>query len=141
MDIRPATTEDDRRACWPVMRELRPQLDEAGFLAQVERQVSQHGYALVALYDGGRVRAVAGYRVAEYLAWGRTLYIDDLVTAADSRQAGYGGALVDWLEAQARSLGCAQLHLDSGVQRHDAHRLYLGRRLAITSHHFAKLLG
>jgi GNAT superfamily N-acetyltransferase len=140
MDIRPAATEDERRACWPVMRELRPHLDEASFLAQVARQQANHGYALVALHADGRVRAVAGYRVGEFLAWGRTLYIDDLVSAADSRKSGWGGALLDWLEAQARALGCAQLHLDSGVQRHDAHRLYLGRKLAITSHHFAKLL-
>jgi hypothetical protein len=27
--------------------------------------------------------AVAGFRIAEFLAWGRNLYVDDLVTAAD----------------------------------------------------------
>ncbi len=140
MDIRPAETEDELRACWPVMRELRPHLDEDSFLAQVKRQMANHGYALVALRDGGRVCAVAGYRVAEFLAWGKSFYIDDLVTVADSRKNGHGGALLDWLEARARSLGCAQLHLDSGVQRHDAHRLYLGCKLDITSHHFAKRL-
>ena len=140
MDIRPATTDDDIRACFPVMRELRPHLDEAAFLAQAKRQMANHGYALVALHDDGRICAVAGYRVAEFLAWGKALYIDDLVTAAAVRKAGHGGALLDWLEGQAKTLGCAQLHLDSGVQRHDAHRLYLGRKLAITSHHFAKPL-
>jgi GNAT superfamily N-acetyltransferase len=65
------------------------------------------------------------------------LYVDDLVTAAAHRRAGHGGALLDWLIARARELGCAQCHLDSGVVRHDAHRLYLGRKLTITSHHFA----
>ena len=33
------------------------------------------------------------------------------------------------------------IDLDSGVQRHDAHRFYLRERMAITSHHFAKNLG
>lgn len=137
MDIRPCQTETEIRACFPAMRELRPHLIEDEFIAQVRRQMENHGYALVAATAAGRVVSVAGYRVAEYLAWGRILYVDDLVTAAASRCAGRGGALLDWLIARARELGCAQFHLDSGVVRHDAHRLYLGRKLSITSHHFA----
>jgi GNAT superfamily N-acetyltransferase len=83
------------------------------------------------------VRAVAGFRIAEFLAWGRILYVDDLVTASAQRSRGHGQALFDWLVARARANGCAQLHLDSGVQRFDAHRFYLRQRMSITSHHFA----
>jgi GNAT superfamily N-acetyltransferase len=137
MDIRPCQTEAEILACFPAMHELRPHLTEDAFVAQVQRQMANHGYALVAAMADGMVVAAAGYRVAEYLAWGRALYVDDLVTASGSRKAGHGGALLDWLIARARELGCAQFHLDSGVVRHDAHRLYLGRKLAITSHHFA----
>jgi hypothetical protein len=32
------------------------------------------------------------------------------------------------------------LDLDSGVQRHDAHRFYLRERMHISSHHFTKRL-
>jgi hypothetical protein len=48
-----------------------------------------------------------------------------------------GGALFDWLVQLAREHECRELHLDSGVQRFDAHRFYLGKRMHITSHHFA----
>ncbi len=137
MDIRPCRTETEIRACFPAMHELRPHLGEDDFVARVRRQMENHGYTLVAASAADRVVAVAGYRVAEYLAWGRVLYVDDLVTAAAHRRAGHGGTLLDWLIARARELGCAQCHLDSGVVRHDAHRLYLSRKLAITSHHFA----
>lgn len=140
MLIQSCQTDAEIRACFPAMRELRPHLTEDEFVARAMRQMERHAYALVAASEAGRVTAVAGYRVAEFLAWGRVLYVDDLVTASDSRKTGRGGALLDWLEARARELGCAQLHLDSGVQRHEAHRLYLGRKLRITSHHFAKVL-
>lgn len=60
-----------------------------------------------------------------------------LVTRAADHGAGYGSALFDWLTNEARSAGCAQLHLDSGVQRFGAHRFYLHKGLDITSHHFA----
>jgi hypothetical protein len=50
---------------------------------------------------------------------------------------GHGRALFEWLLHHAKTQGCEQLHLDSGVQRFDAHRFYLGRGMAITAHHFA----
>lgn len=140
MNVFPAQTEADIRACFPAMLELRPHLVEEEFVARVQRQMERHGYELVAATVEGRVVAVAGYRVAEYLAWGRVLYVDDLVTPHTCRQSGFGGALLDWLVARARELGCAQFHLDSGVTRHAAHRLYLGRKLQITSHHFGLVL-
>jgi hypothetical protein len=39
--------------------------------------------------------------------------------------------------AEARATGCAKLELDSGVQRFDAHRFYLRKRMIISSHHFS----
>lgn len=124
-------------ACFPVIKVLRPHLSATVFVEQVQRQQANHGYELVAAKVEGEVVAVAGYRQAEFLAWGRTFYVDDLVTLPAARSQGYGGAMLDWLVARALELGCDQFHLDSGVQRHDAHRLYLGRKLQISSHHFA----
>ena len=80
------------------------------------------------------------FRSAECLAWGRFLYVDDLVTARSVRFRGYGQQLFDWLLAEARREGCEQLHLDSGVQRYEAHGFYLKNRLHITSHHFTRVL-
>lgn len=140
MDIQKASSEVEIRVCYPVMKELRPHLSEEEFVEQVSRQMKNHGYALVYIAREGQVVAAAGYRVAEYLAWGKALYVDDLVTHSEARKHGYGGKLLDWLLEQAQALECDQFHLDSGVHRHDAHRLYLGRKLQITSHHFAQKL-
>lgn len=123
--------------CFAVMRELRTGLpSEDAFVEQVLRQQAQ-GYRLAFVEADGAVRAAAGFRLSENLAWGRFLYVDDLVTRAVDRSQGWGKVLMDWLLAEARAAGCAELHLDSGVQRFDAHRFYLAQRMQITSHHFA----
>jgi GNAT superfamily N-acetyltransferase len=141
MDIRVALAESEIAACFPAMHELRPHLSKAGFVEQVQRQMNDHGYVLVYIASQSEVVAVAGYRVAEFLAWGRTFYVDDLIVGSAFRKQGYGGKLLDWLLEKAQELSCDQFHLDSGVTRHDAHRLYLGRKLQISSHHFSRELG
>ena len=129
----------DIRRCYAVMSQLRPHLDEDGFIERVERQRRQ-GYRLAFLESEGRVHAVAGYRLSENLAWGRFCYVDDLVTHDGERSRGFGKQLFDWLVALAKEAGCEQFHLDSGVQRFAAHRFYLARRMEITSHHFGMRL-
>ena len=100
------------------------------------------GYRLVGSFDpdeGSSAAAVAGFRGGHNLAWGRFLYVDDLSTAPDARRRGHAGLLMAWLLEEAGRLGCDSLHLDSGVglERADAHRLYLNHGLRIVSHHFA----
>ena len=136
MDIRLAATDADIERCFPVMAELRPHLRAEDWVARVRRQ-ERGGYRLAFLVDNGAVRAVAGFRTLEFLAWGKILYIDDLVTAGAERSRGHGGALFDWCVALAQREGCDELHLDSGVQRFDAHRFYLRKGMRISSHHFA----
>ena len=126
--------------CFEVLRELRPHLADAEtFVAQVLRQQTQ-GYHLAFIEADGEVRAAAGFRIMECLWLGKFLYVDDLVTRADDRSRGFGKQLIDWLAEHGRAAGCAELHLDSGVQRFDAHRFYLTQRMRICAHHFALTL-
>jgi GNAT superfamily N-acetyltransferase len=133
-----ADDEAQQRACFLVMQELRQHLDEDTFMAQVARQAAQ-GYRLAYLEADGDVCAVAGFRLGETLAWGKFLYVDDLVTASHHRSKGYGKALLDFLINHAQENDCAMFHLDSGVQRHEAHAFYFREGLRITSYHFVKL--
>jgi len=134
--LREPQTDEEVRRCFPAVRALRPHLDEDEFVARVGRQREQ-GYRILCAVDGDEVVSFAGYRFAEFLAWGRVLYIDDLVTLPSVRGRGYAGMLLDELVARARAAGCDAVHLDSGHQRFDAHRLYLNKGFRITSHHFA----
>jgi GNAT superfamily N-acetyltransferase len=138
-EIAIAHTDDEIRACFPVMRQLRPHLAENQFVARVRRQ-EREGFQLAFVRSGDTIHAVTGFRFLENLASGKILYVDDLVTHADKRSQGWGGVLLDWLTAQARARDCAALELDSGVQRFGAHRFYLRRRMDIVSHHFRLVL-
>lgn len=130
------TSDAELASCFPAFLALRPHLDLEGFLQQVRRQQAQ-GYRIVAKQTDGLVPSAAGYRFAEFLAWGKVLYIDDLTTLEPARGQGHGGALLDWLIAHAREQGCNAVHLDSGYQRHAAHRLYLHKGFVLSSHHLA----
>jgi GNAT superfamily N-acetyltransferase len=125
------------------MRALRTHLeDREAFARRVDEVQRPEGYRLIAVLEDGDVVAVAGFRVVNLLAWGRTLYVDDLSTLPEARGRGHGARLLEWCEEEGRRLGCDELHLDSGVgpERLDAHRLYMNRRLRITAFHFAKSL-
>lgn len=139
--IKVPSSDADIRACFPVMHELRPTYSEEQFVAQVRRQMANDRYKLACVEVekalGFEVQSVAGFRMGECLAWGRFMYVDDLVSRENARSTGCGGKLLHWLIAHAREHGCAQFHLDSGVQRFAAHRFYLTHRMEITGHHFA----
>ena len=125
--------------------ELRPQRAPAEALVALADRQRTASYRLVGSFEPGEedAAAVAGFRLQENLAWGRHLYVDDLVTRADRRGRGHGGALMRWLALEACRAGCEQLHLDSGVgaDRADAHRLYFNAGLRISSYHFQRPVG
>ena len=135
-----AQTDNEILRCFPVMAELRPHLVEAEFIDRIRRQQKQGGYQLAFLEDEGAVKSVAGFRVLECLWAGRFFYVDDLVAAADVRHQGWGQRMMDWLIDRARQEGCREFHLDSGVQRFEAHGFYLKNRLHIVAYHFRRTL-
>jgi GNAT superfamily N-acetyltransferase len=123
------------------MRELRPHVSSVDeFVERVNGAQRPEGYRLVGSFaDGeGSPVAVTGFRRFHTLAWGDQIYIDDLVTMEAHRGRGHGHRLLEWVVAEARRLGCGQVHLDSAPFRHDAHRLYLNERYRISSFHFSR---
>ena len=121
-----------------VHRQLRPQLpvDYTGRLCQIFAS----GARMAIATEGDAVVSVAVWRVIENTNEGRRLYVDDLVSDEARRSQGGGKLLLGWLEDKAHSLGCSALALDSGVQRHDAHRFYFREGMSIFAHSFKKVL-
>ncbi|TVY00345.1 GNAT family N-acetyltransferase [Paenibacillus cremeus] len=133
-------SDEQIRSTYFLMKQLRPHLEEATYVSRVKEQQSSYGYKLIALMDDeGIARAAAGYRICESLAWGRHVYVDDLITDEATRSRGYAKQLFDWLEEETSKQQCTALHLDSGYQRHDAHRFYLNCGMRIICHHFEKM--
>ena len=137
MNILIATTDTEIVSCYPVMRELRPHIAEERFLSRVRSQ-EVAGYRLAYIQETTGVVAVAGFRIGENLAWGRFLYVDDLVILPGQRSMGRGAKLLSWLKEQAAKEGCEQLHLDSGIQRKEAHRFYEREGMTMASFHFVE---
>ncbi len=130
-------SNEDIAATYQVMRTLRQDFtDIQSYLIFVKRLMETYGYHLVAFKVNGEVEAVAGYRFGESLAWKKYLYIDDIVTNPHARSRGYGKKLLKWLIEEAKKNDCKAIHLDSGVQRHEAHRFYLRERMDIVFYHF-----
>lgn len=126
-------------AALDVLQELREHLT-AETLEQVLREGAPQGLRFTAVFQDGRCLAVAGWRIIANTSTLRKLYVDDLSTTSAERSTGVGAALLTELRHRARAAGCHVLDLDSGVQRHAAHRFYLREQMDIVSHHFAQRL-
>jgi len=125
------------------MLELRTKIGpELSFADQVDKVLRPEGYRLVGFFvkEDLYAAAVAGFRIVNHLAWGHTLYCDDLGTRYEHRKQGYAGQLMDWMIDEAKRLDCDEFHLDSGPgpDRADAHRLYFNKRMRISAHHFSR---
>jgi GNAT superfamily N-acetyltransferase len=140
-EVRIAESDEDVGRCFPVIQVLRPHISSIDELVErARRQRKNSGWRLIYVEDDGRPVAAASFRISEWLAWGRALYVDDLVALESHRGTGHAEALMRWMEARAKEEGCAEFHLDSGTQRLAAHRFYHRLKLSISSFHFSKRL-
>jgi len=141
-EIKLAQSDSDIARVYPVMKELRPHVKTVEeFLERVRKQQAQSGWRLIYVEDAGAPVAAAGFRISEWLAWGKALYVDDLICLESHRGKGFAEALMHWMEELARKEGCEQFHLDSGTFRLPAHRFYHRLGLGIGSFHFQKKIG
>jgi GNAT superfamily N-acetyltransferase len=130
---------EETHLAFAAMQVLRPHVATSEeFVERVNNQQRPEGYRLVASFADGEAVAAAGFRRHHNLAWGDQLYVDDLVTMESHRGRGHAHRLLEWVLAEARRLGCGQVHLDSAPHRHAAHRLYLTEGYHISSFHFSR---
>ncbi len=109
---------------------------EAEFLRRWHIQ-RQEGYQIVFIESEGAVVAAAGFRYMNTMAWGKILYLDDLIALPAQHGRGWGSALLKWLQEHAKDRQCDAVHLDTGYQRHAAHLAYLRNGFELNCHHLA----
>ena len=123
-DIRHAEGDGDLRACFPLMRVLRPHLTDAEtFAARVRRQ------------------AEAGYRPQENLVRGPFCYVDDLVVRDDLRSSGLGARLLKAVGTEASARGLPHLVLDTALDNFLGQRFYFRFGMLPAALRFAMRLG
>jgi len=128
-------------ACFQVIVALRPLLkDEAEWVGRA-MEMALDGYRVLAVWDGDRPVAMAGYRTMDNLIHGHFLYVDDLITAEQQRGKGLGAALLNELSAIGADEGCQRLVLDTAATNTNARRFYKREGLMDLAIGFVKPLG
>lgn len=135
MQIQIAKTNTDFLKCFEAVKALRPHLTEEKFLDLIPTMTDE-SYSMIFIEENGKAASICGFRYLTTLFEGTFIYIDDLSTLPEARGKGFGGALFDYVVEKAKSEGLPAVHLDSGHQRFDAHRLYLNKGMKIVYHHF-----
>lgn len=134
--IKIAETNRELIDCYKVLSPLRPHLGLDKFLANVNRMSESTGYQLAFLFES-EIKAVVGFRIAEWLHTGLYLEIEELITIEEQRSMGYGSRLFDWTIAFAKENECKQLRLVSGVSRERAHQFYLNKGMTFEAKYFS----
>ncbi len=124
--------------CYETFFELRPQfVDQDTFVSQVLIQ-QKEGYQITAVLCCAEIVACMGFRMMTTLAFGKILYIDDLISREIHRGKGYGRMLLDHAVDVARESCCLEIHLDTGYTRHSAHKTYLRHGFELICHHMSR---
>jgi ribosomal protein S18 acetylase RimI-like enzyme len=140
IDIRPARSETELAACFPVMQALRPHLSGPAELVERALRQFEQGYHVLAAWSGDAVVGAAGYRMQENLIRGRFCYVEDLVGAEDHRRHGVGALLLDAVAVRARAEGIDRLTLDTALDNLLGQRFYFRYGMLPASVRFAKVL-
>jgi len=138
--LRHAETDDELRACFPVMHELRPALQGPDDFVQRVRRMATDTYRLLAVWRDDAPVALAGYRLQENLIYDRFLYVDDLIVTQNSRGSNFGARLLSELSALAQREGCRKLVLDTAMSNSLAQRFYFREGLLTGALRFSKLV-
>lgn len=118
-----------------VLRILRASLDGTTFSKRLKEAVKA-GFKMITAQKDGAAMGVLGYRILYDVCWGKTFYIDDLVTTPELRSTGVGTALLNHAKKLSIELECDHIRLCSGKIRHDAHRFYEANGFEFFSHQF-----
>ncbi len=125
-DIHELHTEAEFREAFPVLKELRPHLDEAQYF-ELLGAMRERGYRMFAAREDGQIVAIVGVEIAVNFHQGRHLWVYNLIALPSVRHKGYGSRLMTFVEQFAQDEGCSNVTLWSGTFRTDAHHFYEDR--------------
>ena len=109
---------------YPIVRELRTELESAEFEKLYVAANRADSYRLVGAFENGECIGVIGFRVLHDLVHGRHFYIDDLVVSQEHRSRGIGAKLLQYAEETAARADCRKLRLSTGIENEAAKRFY-----------------
>ena len=123
----------------PLVRVLNPALAPDLLAARLTEMTGQ-GYQCTGAYLGEKLVGICGLWVATRFYCGKYIEPDNVVVDPDYRSLGVGQALMAWVYAYARELGCEVCELNSYVVSPRAHKFYFNEGFAVLGFHFQKRL-
>jgi GNAT superfamily N-acetyltransferase len=102
--------------------------------AQVESVAAEAG-------DGRLIGLASMHRMQLLSEDGPVAVLTSLVVDEHARGSGVGRALVEWMCAHARELGCARITLTTHLRRSDAHAFYEKLGFEFTGRRYVRRLG
>ncbi len=137
MKIKFAYKNEDKLACFSLLKQLIKDLEKKDFLDKL-KQKKGYGYKLVFLKDHEKIIAVAGFKFYYSFRFGKYLEIDDFVVDKDKRRNGYGKVLFNWLSKYAEKNNCSSIQLNSRIKLNKAHKFYEKVGMKISHYRFYK---
>lgn len=122
--IKELTSEAEWEKAFPVMKQLRTQLNLDTYLTLVSESVKKEDYRLIALYNQNKIVALCGFMPMITLYNGKFIWVCELITDSKQRSKGYGKVLLNYVHEWAVANDYPIVSLSSGLQRIDAHRFY-----------------
>lgn len=121
--IEELTTREELLAAYPLIKYLRPNLDEKLYIEYLHEMLPM-GYRVFGLYEDEVL--VSTVLVIKRIDWyyGKYVWMYGLSTAADKRSRGYGKMLTDFVKAWAKEQGFDWVGVASDVERKEAHKFY-----------------
>lgn len=119
-----ARTKLDLERCFPIIKELRPNLSLNDYMSIYEQAHKDDGYEIVAIEEKDNILAVMGYRILHDFIRGKHIYIDDLVSTEKIRSKGLGAELLGYAEKVAKELSCNGLRLCTGLDNERGMKFY-----------------
>lgn len=117
------TTRDQWKRSFPVMNQLRTDLDEETYIDYLI-EMKKDGYRLFALEVAEEIVSLAGVAVRINFYHKRHVFVYDLVTDSAHRSYGYGEKMLNYIHHWTKEEGINCVSLESGLQRTKAHRFY-----------------
>ena len=122
-EIRQLTTEKDWLEVFPLMKQLRPYLEEKEYIEILHEMVTEK-FEMYAFYGDNQAVAITGISWRTNLYYKRHIFVYDLVTDTNERSKGYGEKLLAFVETLAKEGNADCIALESALHRLDAHRFY-----------------
>lgn len=117
-------SDDNLSSVFPLIVQLRPELNKEIFIQKVRLQCEKMQYQLFGFYDEGELIGLCGVMPFFTLYHKHCLYICDFVIDEALRTKGYGTQCFELIETFAKNNGYDEIELSSSFWRKDAHRFY-----------------